>query len=102
MSTPEDPDEEYDFYAQPENQQPQGPPHRRRASRLSSMVPVRFPPQMLDEIRRRAEAEDRSVSSWIRAPSSTNCGLRLTCRGIRSASVGRSRSVATAHAKPVA
>jgi hypothetical protein len=34
--------------------------------RLSSMVPVRFPPEVLAEIRRRAEAEDRSVSSWIR------------------------------------
>jgi predicted HicB family RNase H-like nuclease len=30
------------------------------------MVPVRFSPERLEEIRRRAEAEDRSVSSWIR------------------------------------
>jgi hypothetical protein len=59
------PNEEYDFYAQPENQEPQGPP-RQRSSRLSSMVPVRLSPKMLDEIRRRADAEDRSVSSWIR------------------------------------
>jgi Arc-like DNA binding domain len=66
MTAPLTPDEEYDFYAQPENQEPQGPPRRRRASRLTSMVPVRFPPEMLDEIRRRALAEDRSVSSWIR------------------------------------
>ncbi len=49
MSTSMTPDEEYDFYAQPENQEPQGPP-RRRASRLSSMVPVRFPPEVLDEM----------------------------------------------------
>lgn len=66
MSTPLTPDEEYDFYARPENQGAQGPPRRRRASGLTSMVPVRFPPEMLDEIRRRAETEDRSVSSWIR------------------------------------
>jgi len=66
MTTPVTPDEEYDFYAKPENQEPQGSPRRRRASRLTSMVPVRFPPEMLDEIRRRAEAEHRSVSSWIR------------------------------------
>jgi hypothetical protein len=65
MTTSMTPDEESDFFSQPENQEPQGPP-RRRASRLSSMVPVRFPPEVLDEIRRRAEAEDRSVSSWIR------------------------------------
>jgi predicted HicB family RNase H-like nuclease len=65
MTKPMTPDEEYDFYAQPENQEPQGPP-RRRSSRLTSTVPVRFPPETLDEIRRRADAEDRSVSSWIR------------------------------------
>jgi hypothetical protein len=57
--------EEYDFYADPENQTPQGPPRRRRA-RLTEMVPVRFPPEVLDEVRRRAGADDRSVSSWIR------------------------------------
>ena len=57
--------EEHDFYAKPENQEPQGPP-RRRQSRLSELVPVRFPPETLDEIRRRAGKDDRSVSSWIR------------------------------------
>jgi hypothetical protein len=65
MSTPMTPDQEYEYYAAPENQEPQGPP-RRRASRLTSVIPVRLPAEMLDEIRRRAEAEDRSVSSWIR------------------------------------
>jgi predicted HicB family RNase H-like nuclease len=58
------PDEEYDFYTKPENQVPQGPA-RRRAARLTSPVPVRFPPELLEEIRRRAAADDRSVSSWI-------------------------------------
>jgi len=62
---PMSPDQEYDYYAQPENQQPQGPP-RRRQTRLTEMVPVRFPPELLDEIRRRAAADDRSLSSWIR------------------------------------
>jgi hypothetical protein len=65
MTRPMTPDEEHDFYARPENQEPQGPP-RRRSSRLTSMVPVRFSAETLDEIRRRADAEDRSVSSWIR------------------------------------
>lgn len=59
------PDEEYEFYARPENQQPQGPPRRRR-SRLSAPVPVRFPPELLEEVRRAADADDRSVSAWIR------------------------------------
>lgn len=57
--------EEYEFYAKPENQEPQGQP-RRRKSRLTEPVPVRFPPETLDEVRRRADADDRSVSSWIR------------------------------------
>ena len=48
---PMTPDEEYDFYAQPENQEPQGPPRRRRAP-LSDAIPVRFPPEMVEEIRR--------------------------------------------------
>jgi hypothetical protein len=30
------------------------------------MVPVRLSPELLDQIRERAEADDRSVSSWIR------------------------------------
>jgi predicted HicB family RNase H-like nuclease len=59
------PDEEYDFYAQPDNQIPQGPP-RQRKTRLSEAIPVRFPPDLAEEIRRRATEDDRSVSSWIR------------------------------------
>lgn len=59
------PDEEYDYYSRPENQVPQGPPLR-RTSRLSEAIPVRFPPELVEEIRRRATDDDRSVSSWIR------------------------------------
>jgi predicted HicB family RNase H-like nuclease len=58
-------DEEHEFYARSENQEPQGPPRRRRA-RLTEMVPVRFPPETLADVRRRAGEDDRSVSSWIR------------------------------------
>lgn len=65
MTGPMTPDEEYEFYAHPENQEPQGPA-RRRSSRLSTVVPVRFPPELLTEVRWRASADDRSVSSWIR------------------------------------
>ena len=57
--------EEHEFYADPENQTPQGPP-RRRSARLTEMVPVRFPPDVLDKVRRRAGDDDRSISSWIR------------------------------------
>jgi predicted HicB family RNase H-like nuclease len=56
------PDEESEFYARPENQQPQGPARRR----LTATVPVRFPADLLEQVRAAAAAEDRSVSSWIR------------------------------------
>lgn len=59
------PDEEYAFYARPENLEPQGPARRRR-SNLTELVPVRFPPETLAEVRRLAGEDDRSVSSWIR------------------------------------
>lgn len=38
----------------------------RPAPRYTSMVPVRFEPTMLDEVRARASADGRSVSAWIR------------------------------------
>jgi len=59
------PDEENAFYANPDNQMPQGPPVRRRA-KLSEPVPVRFPEKRLREVRDHAAADDRSVSNWIR------------------------------------
>lgn len=59
-------EEEYAFYAEPENQQPQGPARRLKRSNLTEMVPVRFPPETIAEVRRLADADDRSVSSWIR------------------------------------
>lgn len=59
------PDDEFEFYADPENQTPEGPGRRRRG-RLTEVVPVRFEPDTLEAVRRRAEAEDRSVSNWIR------------------------------------
>ncbi|HRQ00595.1 MAG TPA: Arc family DNA-binding protein [Terrimesophilobacter sp.] len=59
------PDEEHAYYADPENQFPVGPPVRRRKP-LSDPVPVRFPEDLLVRVRDRAEADDRSVSSWIR------------------------------------
>ncbi len=58
------PDEDYEFYARPENQVPQG--QSRRRSRMTEPFPVRLPPATLDEVRRRADEDKRSVSSWIR------------------------------------
>ena len=57
--------QERDFFANPDNQTPQGPA-RRRNSKLSELVPVRFAPETLAKIRDAADADDRSVSAWIR------------------------------------
>ncbi len=50
--------EEHDFYADPENQTPQGPA-RRRSPKLTELVPVRFPSETLDRIRNAADADDQ-------------------------------------------
>jgi len=62
MNHPMTPDEECEFYARPENQEPKGAGRRR----LTATVPVRFPPELLEQVRAAAAADDRSVSSWIR------------------------------------
>ena len=59
------PEQEHAFYAEPENQEPQGPPQRRKRP-LSAPVPVRFPADLLEEVKRAAESDVRSVSAWIR------------------------------------
>jgi len=49
------------------NAGPRRPPTTTRpAPRLTSMVPVRFEPAMLDEVKQHASADGRSVSAWIR------------------------------------
>lgn len=58
-------EEEYEHYARPENQVPEGPPVRRRA-RMSDPIPVRLPPELLERVRKAAEDDDRSISAWIR------------------------------------
>ena len=57
------PEQEYEFYAEPRNQEPQGPARRRKGPLIT---PVRFPADLLENVKRAAEADDRSVSAWIR------------------------------------
>ena len=73
-NTPMTPDQEFDFYAQPENQEPQGPARRRHASRLGTPVPVRVPPELLKQARRRGRCR-RPVAHrrGSAGRSSTNC-----------------------------
>lgn len=59
------PKQENAFFADPDNHVPQGPPVRRKR-KLSQPVPVRFPEDLLREVRDRAAADDHSVSNWIR------------------------------------
>jgi len=59
------PEQEHAFYADPVNQEPQGSGERRR-SKLSAPVPVRFPEDVLQQLRDRAADDDRSVSQWVR------------------------------------
>ena len=59
------PEQEPAFYADPTNQEPQGPAVRRRST-LSAPVPVRFPEDVLQQLRDRAAPAERSVSQWIR------------------------------------
>jgi hypothetical protein len=66
MVTPMTPDEEYDFYARPENQEPQGPARRRDGTRPSSPEPVQRPPEQPERSRRRPEPADRPLSILIR------------------------------------
>lgn len=90
--------DEVEFYAKPENQEPQGPGRRRR-SKLSEMVPVRFAPETLEEVRGarammidpcRAGSVGRSSTSSSSSPaeeaSSHNGAEALACALERSLS----------------
>lgn len=59
------PDEAHAFYADPDNQTPEGPAVRRRP-RNSAALPIRLPVEMLEQIRQRAADDVRAVSSWAR------------------------------------
>jgi len=55
-----------EFYADPTNQVPAGPAYRRAGRRLSATVPVRFPQAVIDAVKRLADRDGVTVSSWIR------------------------------------
>src|SRR5437764_885312 len=67
----------HELYKDPEHQRPQGP-GRKRASKLTDIVPVRFRSDVLAEIRRRADAAARSVSAWL--GRSTGCAAGAAAR----------------------
>lgn len=55
-----------EFYADPRNQVPAGQAYRRTGRRLSATVPVRFPQAVIDAVKRLADRDGVTVSSWIR------------------------------------
>ena len=55
-----------EYYADPANQVPAGPARQRSGRRLSATVPVRFPQAVIDSVKRLADHDGVTVSSWIR------------------------------------
>lgn len=57
-----------EFYANPENRRPVGPPRRRRTGprQLSNHIAIRFAPNTIALIRSLAGRAGMSVGSWIR------------------------------------
>ena len=89
--------EEHDFHADPENQTPQGPA-RRRNSKLTELVPVRFPPDssprsatqptlMTDRCRRGFAA--RSTTNSNTTPRPPDLDARGSRCGRRTHNLGR-------------
>lgn len=61
-------EEAAEFYRVPENQKPSPAPARRRSQpNLSTHVPVRFRPDVIEKVKVLAERDNKTVSSWIRA-----------------------------------
>ena len=68
---PMTPDEEYDYYDQPSNHEPQGPA-RRRKPRLSEMVPVSSHPNCLTKSADRRSRRQIPVLLDPAAPPNTS------------------------------
>lgn len=57
----------FDHYDDPAHREaPPGRPRRRPDRPLTEHVPVRFPAETIEEVRRLAEADGMTVSAWIR------------------------------------
>jgi hypothetical protein len=58
--------EAFDFYRDPENQEPSGPAQRRSRKGMTSHVPVRFLPETIAKVKILASRDRKTVSAWIR------------------------------------
>lgn len=61
-----DDDSMYEYYADPDNRVPAGPARRRASKTLSTHVPIRFSPDVIAEVKKLADKDRKTVSSWIR------------------------------------
>jgi hypothetical protein len=60
-------DRNAEVYETAANREPVGPAHRRaERPRLGQHVPVRFPADVIDRVRRLADEDGLTVSAWIR------------------------------------
>jgi predicted DNA-binding protein len=59
--------EAFEHYEDPAKREPApGPPRRRPARPLTQHVPVRFPAETIEQVKRLADADGMTVSAWIR------------------------------------
>lgn len=58
--------EAYDYYAKSENQMPVGPAHRRTIPVKPAHPHIRFNPEVIEQIKSLAAADNITVSSWVR------------------------------------
>lgn len=59
--------EAFEYYEDPARREPApGPPRRRPPRPLTQHVPVRFPAETIEQVKRLADADGMTVSAWIR------------------------------------
>jgi hypothetical protein len=57
----------FEYYEDPAKREPAtGPPRRRPDRQLTHHVPVRFPAETIEQVRRLADADGMTISAWIR------------------------------------
>ncbi len=78
------PEQEHALYADPVNQEPQGPGVRRR-SKLSAPLPVRFPKDVLQQLRDRAADDDSRRDIALAPAPRTRLGLAVARAGTLTA-----------------
>ncbi len=69
--------EAFEYYEDPAKREPApGPPRRRPQRPLTQHVPVRFPAETIEQVKRFADADGMTVSAWIRRAVERAVGQR--------------------------